>query len=221
MNCVDCGSVFDRGGGRGRPRIRCVSCSPTNRRPGQFVGENITAEIRVCPICSSAFISSHGAQTICSIECRKRDHYLRQREDLEASRDRSPRPCKWCGAVFSPAYGDFRQDYCGVPCRKAVHAKRTAGKAHERRARKFGAEIERVNKLKVFERDGWRCRICNIETPRALMGTKDGRAPELDHAIPLSRGGGHTYANTQLACHDCNALKSDMTVDELLQRLAA
>lgn len=86
---------------------------------------------------------------------------------------------------------------------------------------KFGGEVERVDKLRVFERDGWRCRICNIKTPRSLMGTKDGRAPELDHALPLSRGGAHSYANTQLACASCNRLKRDLTVDELLARLAA
>lgn len=174
-------------------------------------------------MCFSGFMTKHGAQVICSEECKKRDNYLRNRVDLEAARDRTPRPCKWCGVEFAPAYGDLRSVYCSNGCSKAASDSRPErrGKAHIRRAKRFGCEIEKVDKLKVFERDGWRCRICNIETPRALMGTKDGRAPELDHAIPLSRGGGHTYANTQLACHDCNALKSDMTVDELLQRLAA
>lgn len=55
----------------------------------------------------------------------------------------------------------------------------------------------------------------------ALRGSKNHQAPELDHIIPLSRGGSHTYKNTQLSCRSCNQLKRDMTVDELLQQLAA
>jgi 5-methylcytosine-specific restriction endonuclease McrA len=31
----------------------------------------------------------------------------------------------------------------------------------------------------------------------------------LDHAIPLSKGGSHSYANAQLAHLSCNLLKSD------------
>lgn len=69
--------------------------------------------------------------------------------------------------------------------------------------------VENVNPIKVFERDKWKCQICGVKTPRKLRGTLDDRAPELDHVMPLSLGGAHSYMNTQCACRKCNAEKSN------------
>ena len=64
--------------------------------------------------------------------------------------------------------------------------------------------VETVDPLGVFERDGWRCQLCGARTPKERRGTYHDRAPELDHILPLSKGGEHSYANTQCACRRCN-----------------
>lgn len=61
----------------------------------------------------------------------------------------------------------------------------------------------------VWERDGGRCQICGCSCPQSRRGTKHQNAPEIDHRVPLSKGGSHTYGNTQLACRKCNARKSN------------
>lgn len=71
------------------------------------------------------------------------------------------------------------------------------------------AHVEAVNPTVVFERDGWRCRNCRCKTPQALRGTYKSNAPELDHIVPLARGGEHSYRNTQLLCRKCNGEKAD------------
>lgn len=38
--------------------------------------------------------------------------------------------------------------------------------------------------------------------------------PEIDHLLPISRGGTHTMDNLTLACRACNAGKSDKTPEE-------
>lgn len=54
-----------------------------------------------------------------------------------------------------------------------------------------------VNRRTVFARDGSRCQYC-------------GRAAEnLDHVIPRSRGGPHTWENVVAACRRCNTRKED------------
>lgn len=78
----------------------------------------------------------------------------------------------------------------------------------ERKRRKV-ERSERVEALKVFERDGWICQICGRQTRRDKRGTKHPMAPELDHVVPVSRGGAHTYANTQTACKRCNMAKGN------------
>lgn len=57
------------------------------------------------------------------------------------------------------------------------------------------------------------CQICG--EPVNDKDIKDGhirkRYPTLDHIIPLSKGGGHTWDNIQLAHMGCNAGKCDRT----------
>ncbi|MCC7107614.1 MAG: HNH endonuclease [Chloroflexi bacterium] len=70
--------------------------------------------------------------------------------------------------------------------------------------------------MAVLRRDEWRCRACGCETPQALRGTCDPSAPEVDHIVPVAKGGAHTMDNLQCLCRTCNALKSDMLMDEFI-----
>lgn len=68
------------------------------------------------------------------------------------------------------------------------------------RARRLEAFVEHVDPLVVFERDKGVCMICSLPVDRA-------GAWEIDHKVPLSKGGEHSYANTQLAHRSCNRSK--------------
>jgi 5-methylcytosine-specific restriction endonuclease McrA len=54
-----------------------------------------------------------------------------------------------------------------------------------------------VNRRTVFARDGARCQYCGAA------------AENLDHVLPRSRGGEHTWENVVAACRRCNARKED------------
>lgn len=75
-------------------------------------------------------------------------------------------------------------------------AKRKATKIRRKRAIR-GTQVEPVNREAVAQRDGWRCGICG--------GKVDRKTWSLDHVIPLSRGGSHTYDNVVLAHRSCNS----------------
>jgi len=66
----------------------------------------------------------------------------------------------------------------------------------------------KVNLIKILNRDGWVCQICGVRTPPELRGTREPSAPEVDHIIPLARGGLHIADNMQCACHACNKAKA-------------
>lgn len=53
----------------------------------------------------------------------------------------------------------------------------------------------------VIQRDGGRCRVCG-------RSAADGVTLEVDHIIPISKGGTTTYTNLQTLCKDCNRGKS-------------
>ena len=54
----------------------------------------------------------------------------------------------------------------------------------------------------VLRRDGFRCRICGATA-------NDGVKLEVDHIIPVSKGGKSTYDNLQTLCERCNRGKRD------------
>lgn len=70
---------------------------------------------------------------------------------------------------------------------------------------------ELVIRAEVYARDEWTCRLCGLSVQADLKWPDPG-SPSLDHIVPLSRGGGHTYANVQLAHLRCNLVKGNRTV---------
>lgn len=57
-------------------------------------------------------------------------------------------------------------------------------------------------RYKVFERDKSRCRICGCSV-------EDGVTLEVDHIVPVSKGGSNDIENLQTLCFECNRGKSD------------
>ncbi len=167
-----------------------------------------------CHVCGTIFMARIANKQTCSDECRKRDIASKARSVAAAKKDIEPRPCKECGKAFVPEYGNRRKVFCSITC-MTRQVSRTA-KA-KRRARKISGQADNVNPIAVFERDGWSCQICGCDTPKELRGTNHDDAPELDHVVPLSRGGAHTWDNTQCACRLCNLLKGAKMMHEFMQ----
>ena len=158
--------------------------------------------VKPCEICGK--LHGNMSRLCCSRECdmeRARQQYYTKKPKPD------PRKCKECNNLFSPLTSSGAK-FCSDKCSKK-HSGRVC-KA-KRRARKRGLNYENVNPFKVFDRDGWRCQLCGTLTPRKHRGTMKRNAPELDHRIPLARGGDHSYSNTQCLCRACNSAKGDRT----------
>lgn len=204
LTCAGCGGAFVRRRRSAKDAQRYCSRECARRR---FPAPIDLTPVSHCAVCGVEFRSRRRRRT-CSDPCRV-EHIRREARrfgNLKSIRDRAPRPCGRCGEPFTPSYGDKRSVYCSKRCgRRATQPK--DGKTDRKRARRAGVVYEPVSRLKVFERDGWRCQCCGTKTPKKLKGTVDDRAPELDHRVPLALGGAHTYENCQLACRRCNSKK--------------
>jgi len=168
-----------------------------------------TQHNKSCVICNGAYKSSYPNAKYCSVKCR-----------IEPAKYKMKSPsvfvCIECDAHVSSQYGDKRQVFCSDTCARK-HGRRTAKAV--RRARCNGSEvIESINPYTVFIKHKWTCAACGCDTPKAMRGTMDGCAPELDHIVPLSRGGAHTDDNLQLLCRDCNQLKSGLMMYEFINK---
>lgn len=64
-----------------------------------------------------------------------------------------------------------------------------------------------MSRRALFARDDHRCQYCG------------GFADSLDHVVPRSRGGQHTWENVAAACRPCNLRKRDRTPAEAGMRL--
>jgi 5-methylcytosine-specific restriction endonuclease McrA len=71
--------------------------------------------------------------------------------------------------------------------------------------------IEDVDPEVVFARDHGVCYLCDLPVDRTYRAPT---AATMDHVIPLSGGGVHSYANVRLAHRRCNLLKADKILDE-------
>ena len=54
-----------------------------------------------------------------------------------------------------------------------------------------------LSRRAVFSRDTWICQYCG------------GKAETMDHVVPRSRGGDHSWENVVAACRRCNSKKKD------------
>lgn len=69
-----------------------------------------------------------------------------------------------------------------------------------------------TKRVRIFERDGWRCWYCGLVLPREACELKD--SPTLDHVIPLEHGGDSNESNLVCACRRCNSQKGTKTLSE-------
>jgi 5-methylcytosine-specific restriction endonuclease McrA len=76
----------------------------------------------------------------------------------------------------------------------------------KRRAKQKDVFVEDVILSILYERDSGACGLCEKPVEYASK-YPDLLSPSIDHVIPISRGGAHSYANTQLAHLGCNIRK--------------
>lgn len=129
------------------------------------------------------------------------------------------RTCCDCASTFQLPSGSGRHSSRCGSCRSAraqaaMAESRRASKSR-RRALERGAQAERIDPLKVFARDKWRCHLCGTKTLARLRGTHEPLAPELDHVVTLHEGGTHTWHNVACACRRCNHNKGSRSLGQI------
>jgi len=169
--------------------------------------------IKQCKICGK--VLTNRRDMYCSDECRKikaNKYSLEVNKAKMMHKTTKVRLCKECNKPFVSEYGNKRSVYC---CDGCSHTHMHRIRRQKERAILRKASIESVDAIKVFNRDGWKCQLCNKKLRRKDRGTCCDNAPELDHIIPLSKGGEHSYRNTQCACRKCNSEKSNSELGQL------
>lgn len=151
------------------------------------------------------------------------------------------RPTKWCSAHLHERRRLAPKDNLAVQCSEGdcvrpirargvcvMHYKRILSaegrvknapfdgarmrRHYERRTWQKTGENVTVSGLR--ERDGDSCGICGDEIDFSLGG-RNPMGRSVDHVLPRSKGGAHTWANTQLAHLRCNLFKGAKIPDSV------
>lgn len=208
FKCERCGKDSYRtlsGTNPGGNRFCSMTCR-TEHMTFHREGPSCSVTFANCKQCFRGFARQRN-EAWCSVHCRR--EYARAMARLMAAINASRVvACKGCGAEYCnlPKYGMVK--YC-PSC--ALVMRRAAAYVYKRlrRGLERAAVIELVDPYVVFDKANWHCELCFRPTPKDLRGTVHPTAPELDHVVPISKGGPHCYANLQCLCRRCNGLKSN------------
>lgn len=178
-------------------RVACANC-----------GEEFDTESNRAKFCTTRCRSRHRAGTgdktclHCGVSISHLTGPVRYCGECRGSRDRSTSAvgpgtgvCAFCNRPMFMAYP--LQKYCGRDCRRLLRSNAIEG-----------AFVEVVEVEVLAERDGFICQLCDYAVDMTARHP-DKWCATVDHVIPVSLGGEHSYANTQLAHFRCNSSKGN------------
>ena len=128
-------------------------------------------------------------------------------EEKEKRTVERSRFCVVCGRAFIPAGNEVT---CSSDCRRKYKNRR-----HDKRIPASIIDDRNITLESLFKRDKGICHICGRPCDYEDY-TVDGDVfiagnwyPSIDHVIPVSKGGRHSWDNVKLAHRLCNSVKSD------------
>lgn len=162
-----------------------------------------------CSRCSANLVewwtvAGYSVSTLCWI-CHMGNMRVRQTgysypQLVVDSKKALPVPCGQCGVMHQRTAS--RQSYCSEPCRKLALQDRNRRRGFKRRS---AAGQESYTLMQIAQRDGDRCCLCG----KKGINIYDSSTFEVEHRLPISKGGLDTLANVGLAHPGCNAEKSN------------
>lgn len=97
-----------------------------------------------------------------------------------------------------------------------AHSNERLAYAHKRRAQKLGVKIGDAATIIIWL-EGWRtpapfaCHYCRAVAPGTDM--------QVDHVVPMSKGGDHDVSNLVVCCSKCNKSKKDKLPEVWLSQI--
>lgn len=162
-----------------------------------------------CKYCEKIFTLERKGKRFCSDYCRYRLDYEQRRKRLELFNIK----CKECGKWFSST--NKIRIYCSTKCGKRYGYRK---KEMQRRQRiKQNGDVDwSISIERLIKRDDSICYLCGDRVNIGDYSTlNDGTIitgesyPSIDHVVPVSKGGTHTWGNVKLAHRFCNSIKGN------------
>lgn len=196
VRCKKCGSVFERNAQvvRKKKQMRCDICRQKEWEAKEKEREERRKQLE---------------------EQRRLRKIAKQKAEEERERKRL-KICNECGNEFIADH--LGKKYCSDECLKK-HQNRVGRYKRESKMKKLAKEglfDESITLDKLIAKYNNTCYLCGGQCDsNDYTITEEGyfvvgsMYPSIDHVIPISKGGTHTWDNVKLAHHGCNSLKND------------
>lgn len=202
---------------KGPLNLKCEKCGGdfTSIRPNKkWCSDNCSpykpeVKIRVCKVCNKKYKGTPMGSRFCGSECA----YIFNYDRYKKRRNIYNKTCLECGKHYSTT--GAKSKYCTPKCGVKFNQR----KAELRRRKRIisnGKVNWDISIERLMKRDKSICYLCKDKCDiKDAQTTEEGhfvvgpKYPSVDHVIPISKGGTHTWNNVKLAHHICNTFKGD------------
>lgn len=185
-----CGSRVWRGGKGSLAEPMCRPCRSSARRGGQF---------KTCASCGVDYVP---------VKWRPGPQYCPDPVCRRAFRG-TPTSSPWSPSL-TPAQNALRAN----PRKTEESERRAQFRAARRRLR--SALVPGVGDEVIYERDRWKCHLCDLPVSRTLTNPHP-MSPSIDHLVPIDDDGSDDPANLATAHLACNLYKHTAAMGEQLR----
>jgi 5-methylcytosine-specific restriction endonuclease McrA len=163
--------------------------------------------MKSCAQCGSPFTPKRRDQRFCARACNSSFHRDSRVNICSAPGcGRAVRAKGLCNTDYNRTYHQGSQRR--FPGNPDERRRLLRIKTQRRRARERGVDAEAVDRDIVGKRDKWKCGVCGRRVNNALS-YPDPQSASLDHILPISQGGAHTYANVRITHLTCNTVRGN------------
>lgn len=239
FTCIQCGEVHKRLVSAPN-RKRCIPCAKTaariqtatlKRQERRSTNEAVRQRVRknelksrakqreklwekraerACGFCGMKVSPDLARYKFCGEECAKASlaqKALQERLAAHGLKAWPEKECAECGGKFLARPHGRERRFCKRSCGTKFLLRE---KTRRRRAMMYTLVVFDVSPREIFERDGWKCQECGVDTPADTSGQHADNEPNMDHIIPLCRGGDHHPSNLRCLCRKCNIDKGPL-----------
>lgn len=170
-----------------------------------------------CTHCNEGFYAVHLNFTCCSEVCKKESYLLKERKYGALRREKSRvyynHKCRECGKHYTDTIKNSAG--CSDEC-KNRYSNRINETNRRHTLRRNGRIDWDISVERLAKRDVNNCYLCDTKVNFSDYIYDSNNHfiagdyyPSIDHVIPVSKGGTHTWDNVKLAHRICNTHKSD------------
>lgn len=190
--------------------IKCKKCNHQFKKNAQFARHNKKLQ---CPNC----IKIHAFKRVKVKKVNQRKIVLKHAIKIKPClKEIKINECAECGSLFG---SNRKLKYCSAKCKR--RSKNRIDHLRELRIRTNGKVDRSITLEKLIRKEKNVCYLCGGQCDSNDFIIDDrgsfivGRNyPSIEHVIPVSKGGTHSWDNVKLAHHYCNTIKNDKMIVE-------